>query len=70
MTGTPWQVDVGETDRFLRVGDAVVVEVESLDATGRIGVTMNGKGSGSSRAAPSSASPQPASPGSWAGTAP
>jgi exosome complex component RRP4 len=46
MTGTPWQVDVGETDRFLRVGDAVVVQVESLDATGRIGVTMNGEGLG------------------------
>jgi len=46
MTGTPWQVEVGETDRFLRVGDAVVVQVESLDATGRIGVTMNGEGLG------------------------
>lgn len=46
MTGTPWQVDVGETDRFLRVGDAVVVQVESLEATGRIGVTMNGEGLG------------------------
>jgi len=46
MTGTPWQVEVGETDRFLRVGDAVVVQVESLDPTGRIGVTMNGEGLG------------------------
>jgi exosome complex component RRP4 len=46
MTGTPWQVDVGETERFLRVGDAVVVQVESLDPTGRIGVTMNGEGLG------------------------
>jgi len=46
MTGTPWQVEVGETDRFLRVGDSVVVQVESLDATGRIGVTMNGEGLG------------------------
>lgn len=46
MTGTPWQVEIGETDRFLRVGDAVVVQVESLDATGRIGVTMNGEGLG------------------------
>jgi exosome complex component RRP4 len=46
MTGTPWQVEVNETDRFLRVGDAVVVQVESLDATGRIGVTMNGEGLG------------------------
>jgi len=46
MTGTPWQVEINETDRFLRVGDAVVVEVESIDATGRIGVTMNGEGLG------------------------
>jgi exosome complex component RRP4 len=42
MTGTPWDVQVGETEKFLRVGDAVVVQVESLDATGRIGVTMQG----------------------------
>jgi exosome complex component RRP4 len=46
MTGTPWKVEIGETDRFLRVGDSVVVEVESLDPTGRIGVTMNGEGLG------------------------
>jgi len=46
MTGTPWQVEIGETDRFLRVGDAVVVAVENLDPTGRIGVTMNGEGLG------------------------
>jgi len=42
MTGTPWKVDVGDTERFLRAGDAVVVRVENLDATGRIGVTMLG----------------------------
>jgi len=46
MTGTPWKVEVNETDRFLRVGDSVVVEVENLEATGRIGVTMNGEGLG------------------------
>jgi exosome complex component RRP4 len=46
MTGTPWKVDIGETERYLRVGDAVVVRVESLDATGRIGVTMLGEGLG------------------------
>ncbi len=46
MTGAPWKVDVGETERFLRVGDAVVVRVENLDATGRIGVTMQGEGLG------------------------
>lgn len=42
MTGTPWKVDIGETERFLKVGDAVIVRVESLDQTGRIGVTMIG----------------------------
>jgi len=46
MTGTPWKVDVGETERYLRVGDAVVVRVENLEATGRIGVTMVGDGLG------------------------
>ena len=43
MSGTPWPVEVGETDRFLKIGDAVIVRVESLEATGRIGVTMNGE---------------------------
>ncbi len=46
MTGTPWKVEVGETERYLRVGDAVVVRVENLDATGRIGVTMAEEGLG------------------------
>jgi len=46
MTGTPWQIEVGETDRYLHVGDSVVVRVENLEATGRIGVTMNGEGLG------------------------
>ncbi len=46
MTGTPWKIDFGETEQYLRVGDSVVVAVENLDATGRIGVTMNGDGLG------------------------
>lgn len=46
MTGVPWKVDVGETDNYLRVGDAVVVRVENLDPTGRIGVTMQDEGLG------------------------
>jgi exosome complex component RRP4 len=46
MTGTPWKIDFGETEQYLRVGDSVVVAVENLDATGRIGVTMNGEGLG------------------------
>lgn len=46
MTGTPWQVEIGETEKFLRVGESVVVRVENLDATGRIGVTMLGDGLG------------------------
>jgi exosome complex component RRP4 len=46
MTGTPWNVEIGETERYLGVGDSVVVQVENLEATGRIGVTMNGEGLG------------------------
>jgi exosome complex component RRP4 len=46
MTGTPWKVEVGETEQYLRVGDAVVVAVESIENTGRIGVTMVGEGLG------------------------
>ena len=46
MTGTPWKVEIGETDRFLAVGDSVVVQVENLEATGRIGVTMLGEALG------------------------
>jgi exosome complex component RRP4 len=46
MTGTPWNVEVGETDKFLHVRDSVIVRVENLDPTGRIGVTMLGDGLG------------------------
>jgi exosome complex component RRP4 len=46
MTGTPWELGVGELEGALRVQDAVIVQVESLEATGRIGVTMQGEGLG------------------------
>lgn len=46
MTGTPWKIDFGETEQYLHVGDAVVVAVESIENTGRIGVTMLGEGLG------------------------
>jgi exosome complex component RRP4 len=46
MTGTPWDVEIGETEKFLRVRDSVIVRVENLDPTGRIGVTMLGDGLG------------------------
>ncbi|MGC2034810.1 MAG: exosome complex RNA-binding protein Rrp4 [Thermoplasmata archaeon] len=46
MSGSPWKMEVGETKLYLKVGDAVAVAVESLEATGRIGVTMNGEGLG------------------------
>jgi exosome complex component RRP4 len=46
MTGTPWKMDFGETGQYLQVGDSVVVSVETLESTGRIGVTMNGEGLG------------------------
>ena len=42
VTGTPWKIEFGETAQYLRIGDAVVVAVETLEASGRIGVTMNG----------------------------
>jgi exosome complex component RRP4 len=42
MTGTPWKIEIGELDQYLRVGDTVVVAIESIDPTGRIGVTMLG----------------------------
>src|SRR5580700_4235382 len=46
MTGTPWKIDFGETVKYLRVGDSVVVGVEAIENTGRIGVTMIGDGLG------------------------
>ncbi|MCI4367887.1 MAG: exosome complex RNA-binding protein Rrp4 [Thermoplasmata archaeon] len=46
MTGTPWKIDFGETAQYLRVGDSVVVGVEAIENTGRIGVTMIGDGLG------------------------
>ncbi len=46
MTGTPWKIDFGETEQYLKVGDAVVVSVEQIENTGRIGVTMIGDGLG------------------------
>ncbi|HEV2449132.1 MAG TPA: exosome complex protein Rrp4 [Thermoplasmata archaeon] len=46
MTGTPWKIDFGETGEHLHVGDAVVVAVEQIENSGRIGVTMIGEGLG------------------------
>ena len=46
MTGTPWKIDFGETGQYLRVKDSVVVGVEAIENTGRIGVTMIGDGLG------------------------
>lgn len=46
MTGTPWKIDYGETSQYLRVSDSVVVMVEAIENTGRIGVTMLGEGLG------------------------
>lgn len=43
MTGTPWKIEFGETKQYLRVGDSVVVQVENLESSGRIGVTMIGE---------------------------
>ncbi|MCI4352515.1 MAG: exosome complex protein Rrp4 [Thermoplasmata archaeon] len=45
-SGTPWEPGPGELDQYLRIGDAVLVAVENLDPTGKIGVTMKGEGLG------------------------
>ncbi len=45
-SGTSWEPGPGELDQFLRIGEAVLVAVENLDATGKIGVTMKGEGLG------------------------
>jgi exosome complex component RRP4 len=45
-SGTPWEPGPGELDQYLRIGEAVLVEVENLDATGKIGVTMKGESLG------------------------
>lgn len=46
FTGTPWKIDYGECGEYLRPGDSIVVRVEGIDASRRIGVTMNGEGLG------------------------
>ncbi len=46
MTGTPWKIDFGETAQYLKVGNSVVVAIEAIENTGRIGVTMLGEGLG------------------------
>lgn len=46
MTGTPWQMEYGETIEYLKPGEAVLVRVEGIDEANRIGVTMNGPGLG------------------------
>lgn len=46
MTGTPWQMEYGETGEYLRPGETVLVRVEGIDEARRIGVSMNGPGLG------------------------
>jgi exosome complex component RRP4 len=43
VSGTVWEPAPGELDQYLRIGDAVLVAVENLDPTGKIGVTMKGE---------------------------
>jgi exosome complex component RRP4 len=69
MTGTPWNVEIGETEKFLRVRDSVIVRVENLDPTGRIGVTMLGDGLGKLEGGTIVNVSPPASPGSSVGAA-
>jgi exosome complex component RRP4 len=45
-TGTPWKIEYGECGDYLHPGDAIVVQIEGIDPTSRIMVTMNGEGLG------------------------
>lgn len=46
MSGTAYEGEIGALDGFLRIGDAVVVAVEQIEESGRIGVTMMGESLG------------------------
>ena len=37
---TPWMVEFGDTDRYLRVGDAIVAEIISVDEAMRVQLSM------------------------------
>ncbi|MFQ6107862.1 MAG: exosome complex RNA-binding protein Rrp4 [Thermoplasmata archaeon] len=43
-TEVPWKVDFGDTSRFLRVEDVVLLKVLSVDETKRVQVTMKERG--------------------------
>ena len=38
----PWRVEFGDTAKFLRIGDAILCEVLSVDEMKKVQVTMNG----------------------------
>ncbi|MGB9636699.1 MAG: exosome complex RNA-binding protein Rrp4 [Thermoplasmata archaeon] len=40
ITGTPWRIEMGETQKYLDIGDMVLCEVEAVDETKRVMVTM------------------------------
>jgi exosome complex component RRP4 len=41
ISGTPWRVEMGETQKYLDLGDMILCEVEAVDETKRIMVTMS-----------------------------
>ncbi len=41
---TPWRVDYGDTERYLRIGNTILCEVLSVDENRRVQVTMNSEG--------------------------
>jgi len=44
ISGTPWRVEMGETQKYLDLGDMILCEVEAVDETKRIMVTMSKPG--------------------------
>src|SRR3990172_8639471 len=41
---SPWEVDYGDTERFLRIGDVLLAEILFVDENRRVQVTLNREG--------------------------
>jgi exosome complex component RRP4 len=41
VNDVPWRVDFGDTARYLRVGDMILVKIQNVDEIKRVHVTMN-----------------------------
>jgi len=44
VSSVPWNVDYGDTERFLKVGDAVILKIVDVNSLNRMEATMKGRG--------------------------